>query len=131
MINARKLKEILSYILISLAAVFIFSLIFVPLHIFSIYDYLIMKILIPLFVISIILDLFYFAKDSDKRRQGKKKKDHRKIFGIKRKTLFSIIEWGGIIVVIVVLLALKRGSIGDKECPDIIQGNEKANLKIK
>ncbi len=131
MTNIRKLKEILSYILIILVVVFIFSFIFVPLHIFSIYGYWIMKIAIPLFVISIIFDLFYFAKDSDKRRQSKKKVDHRKIFGMKRKILFSIIEWGGIIVVIVILLALKKGSIGAKECPDIIQGNEKANLKIK
>lgn len=131
MIDPRKLKEILGYTIIILVAIFIFSLIFAPFHIFSRYGYWIMKIIIPLFVISIMLDLFYFAKDSDKRRFGSKKKDNRKLFGIRRKIFFSIIEGVGVIIVIIILFNVKDGSIGTKECPDIIQGNKEANIKVK
>jgi hypothetical protein len=128
----RLFKNIIEYVLLILIGVFIISLLFVPLTYFSLYGKKVLALGLLLLVLSIIMDLFYFAKDTSKRKWGKSKKtDTRKIFGIKRKTFISIIEFAGILVLFLLILQFKKGSIGSKQCPDLIQGNEDASFKIK
>lgn len=124
--------RILNYGLLGLVAIFIISLIFVPLNYFSLYGRWIITIGIVMFVMSIALDLFYFAKETPSRKWGKhKKEDTKKIFGIKRKTFVFIIELVVVVILFFIILGFKKGSIGSAECPNIIEGNLDADLKIK
>lgn len=130
--QTKLLKRILDYGLFGLVAIFIISLIFVPLNYFSLYGSWIIAIGGVVFVISIVLDLFYFAKETPSRKWGKdKKEDNRKIFGIKRKTFIFIIELIGVLILFFILLGFKKGSIGSAECPNIIEGNIDADFKIE
>lgn len=54
-----------------------------------------------------------------------------KILGIKKDTFFSLITWVGIFIILYIVVGLKSGSVGNKECPDRIQGNFNAPLLIK
>ena len=129
--NKKTIKKVFNYTLLTVAAVFVISLIFVPMHIFTLYGQALITIFVMTFIASIVTDIFYFAKDSDKRRHDEKKKDTRKIFGIKRNLFFSILEWAGLIILFFIILGFKEGNIGSAACPDSIQGNVDANFKIK
>lgn len=50
---------------------------------------------------------------------------------VKKDTIFSIASWAGIIILLFIFINLKSGSIGNKECPDRIEGNVNATLLIK
>lgn len=129
--NKRTIKKILDYGLTAVVVIFIISLIFVPLRYFSMYGTLLIKIAIFLFITTLLMNLFYFAKDSDKRRWRERKKDDRRIFGIKRKIFFSILEWGGLLLLVFIIFNIREGKIGKTNCPDAISGNVDANFKIK
>ena len=132
MVNKRIIKKILDYSLAGVVAIFIISLIFVPLEHFSIYGKWLITLGFFLFVVSIVLDMYYFAKDTPKRKWAEpKKQDTRKVFGIKRKRFFIGLEIIGFIVLFFIIISFKKGSIGSAECPDAIQGNVNANFKIK
>lgn len=55
----------------------------------------------------------------------------KKIFGIKKDTFFSLLTLGAIIIILYLIISLKTGTVGNKECPDRIQGNPNATLLIK
>lgn len=126
------LKKILNHSLTAIVAVFIISLIFVPLQYFSIYSNWLIKTGIVLFIVTISMDLYYFVRDTPKRKWGKpKKQDSRRIFGIKRKIFFSSLQWAALLLLLFLILSIKDGKIGYAECPSTISGNVDANLAIK
>lgn len=128
----RIIKKVLDYSLFGIAAIFVVSLIFIPLQYFSRYGKLLITFGFFILVTSLIMDLYYFAKDTPKRKWGKpQKQDTRTILGIKRRWLFTTLEWIGIVILIIILINIKKGTIGNAQCPDTIQGSQEADLRIK
>lgn len=123
-VELRKIKDTIGTVLTVLVIVFLLGLIFIPLHQFFSYA----KFLFALFLITVpiylIIEIYYFVKDIPKRKEGTlPKKKKKKIVKIAEWTLF-----GGLLIV---LLLARNGSILNKECPEVIQGNPSAELTIK
>lgn len=76
MSGKKVIKKLLNYVLLGFAAIFISSLIFVPLHYFSLYGDWLISIFVVVFIVSIVVDLFYFSKETPQRKWGKPKKEY-------------------------------------------------------
>jgi len=127
----KKIKKLIDHVFTAILLIFLLAFIFVPFHYLALYGIWIIRAFFIIIPIWLVLELYIFMKETPKRREETKKEDKRKIFGMKRKTFFSILHWGALIIILIVLLNLKSGNIGSAECPEIIQGNKNANLKIK
>jgi len=120
----RKIKEVIGIILTVLAVFFLLSLIFVPLNKSIVY----INILFELFLISlpvyIIIELYYFVKDTPERKEGSllKKKKNKVILAS---------EWIFFISLIALLFLARNGTILKKDCPESIQGNKNAKMIVK
>lgn len=59
-------------------------------------------------------------------------KKHKKILGMKKDSFFALLAWAGIILIAYFLIQGSSGAGSSSEgCPDRIQGNVNASLKIK
>ena len=127
----KKIKKLFDHVFTAILLIFLLAFIFVPFHYLVLYGIWVIRAFFIIIPLWLVLEIYIFMKETPERRRGQKKVDTRKLFGMKRKTFFSILQWAGLIIVLIVLLNLRSGNIGSAECPDIIQGNQNANLKIK
>lgn len=127
----KKIKKLFDHIFTAILLIFLLAFIFVPFHYLALYGIWVIRVSFIIFPIWLVLEIYIFMKGTPERKWGQKKVDTRKLFGMKRKTFFSILQWAGLIIILIVLLNLRSGNIGGAECPDSIQGNQNANLKIK
>ena len=127
----KKIKKLFDHVFTAILLIFLLAFIFVPFHYLVLYGIWVIRAFFIIIPLWLVLEIYIFMKETPERRRGQKRVDTRKLFGMKRKTFFSILQWAGLIIVLIVLLNLRSGNIGSAECPDIIQGNQNANLKIK
>ena len=113
-----------------IAGILVFSLMFIPIKIFSIYSNLLLKLGILFFVASLIMDVYFFVKDTPKRKYGKKK-DGKKILGVNRKVFLNVLNLIGLTLLLILIIAMKSGKIGSLDCPDEIEGNIESEFRIK
>lgn len=123
--KSRKIKDFIGTILVYLTLIFLLGLIFVPLHYFIVYAAFILKSFVIVLPIYLIIELYYFVKDTPKRRESKKKEK------TKKEKIKSAIEWIIMALLVIILLLARNGTILKKECPEAIQGNPTAELTIK
>lgn len=118
-VDWNRISEWCSWIAIACATLFSILLLALPLHTFSRYGAWLFKGIFIFFIASFVLSFF-----------GKKRaKKETHIFGMSTKTL-SIIFWIGFGMLIIALFLAKAGSLGSRDCPEAVQGNAQANLKI-
>jgi len=108
-------------------------ILFVPLSFWAKYGFSLLITAIILGLLSLIHSAFVFVKETPKRKWGKPKPEApQKIFlKLKIKTWKTIGEWAFVIVALIVLWQFKQGSIGSKECPDIVRGSVDSSITIQ
>lgn len=120
----RKIKDFIGALIAYLAVIFLLGLIFVPFH-YSVYISSIFKFLVIILPFYLIIEIYYFVKDTPKRRESKKKEK------TKKEKITSTLEYIFLAALIIILLLARNGTILKKECPETIQGNPSAELTIK
>ncbi|MBS3097414.1 hypothetical protein J4209_01315 [Candidatus Woesearchaeota archaeon] len=121
----RKIKDFIGTLMVFLAVIFLLGLIFVPLQYFSSYATFIFNFFLIVLPIYLVAEIYYFVKDTPKRRESQKKEKTRK------EKIISAVEWVFVGILLITLLLARNGTILKKECPETIQGNPNAELKIK
>ncbi len=121
----RKIKDISGALMVYLAVILLLGFIFVPLQYFSVYANVILKSFVVVLPIYIIIELYFFVKDTPKRRESKKKEK------TKKEKIKSTLEWIIMALLVIILLLARNGTILKKECPETIHGNQDAELTIK
>jgi len=121
----RKIKDIVGAILTFLAVIFIVGLLLIPLSYFGIYANKLFGLFLIIIPIYILFELYYFVKDTPKRKSSKTKEKSR------NKMIITAIEWTLFVIFIILILLAREGVIFKKQCPEAIQGNPEAGLKIK
>ncbi len=127
------LWKIIDWIAIALPVILIASILFIPLQFFALYADDIFALILVFAPLSIAYSIYKFVKETPKRKWGKPKvqEDEPKLFNIKIKTWKSIGEWTAMIIILIIIWQYKNGSIGSKECPDLIRGKEESKLVIQ
>jgi len=92
--RSRSFKKKLDFALSGSAMIFIISVLFVPIHYFSYYIYWVAFVGIASFIISLPFELYYFVKDTPKRKWGKHrpKKDERMVWVNKKEGVFVLVS---------------------------------------
>lgn len=112
-----------SFILGVLAVILLLAIIFVPSQTFAYYANRLFGIFLIAIPPLLLAEVYYFVKDTPQRKAAEKsEKTYRQ--KIKNK-----IEWGFIIILVLVLVLSKGGYILKKLCPESIQGNPNAEVK--
>ncbi len=107
-----------------LIIIFLLGLIFVPFQ-YSVYLSFIFKFLLIILPFYLIIEIYYFVKDTPKRRESKKKEK------TKKEKITSTLEYIFLAALIIIILLARNGTILKKECPETTQGNPNAELAIK
>jgi len=121
----RKIKNFVGGLLSITVVILILCLIFIPLQYFGHYAYLIFLFFLIIIPFYILAEIYYFVKDTPKRRSSRIQEKNKK------RKIVTALEWTGMGIFVIILLLARNGSIFKQDCPSIIQGNEKAELKIK
>ncbi len=120
----RKIKDFIGALMAYLAVIFLLALILVPFQ-YSVYISSIFKFLVIILPFYLIIEIYYFVKDTPKRRESKKKEK------TKKEKIKSALEWTFLAALIIIILLARKGTILKKECPEIVQGNPNAELVMK
>jgi len=123
--KARKIKDWYASFVALLAIILLTGVVFVPVQYFALHASLAMKFILVTLPFYLIIEAYYFVKDTPKRREAQRKKKSTK------KKIFTIIEWSVFVILIILLILAQRGSILKKSCPETIQGNPDGQLTIK
>ncbi len=109
-------------------ALFFLALLFMPFHVFTRFAFPVFSVILLIFVGNLIYELYAFAKNSQKRRENVVQPAvGKRILGMRVKT---VVEWTGIIILLIVLWNFQKGNFGSKECPDFISNNKSVEIDI-
>ena len=133
-LNKMKFWKVIDWISGISGAVLVFSILFVPISMLAKYADLLFVFIIILIFVSLVHSLYVFVKETPKRKWGKPKKqdeDTRRFLNLRIKTWKTIGEWAGIIIILFIIWQFKQGSIGSRDCPDIVTGNQESQIVLQ
>ena len=108
------------------------SIIFLPFQLLSKYGFKLLFTVIVLGVLLLLHSALVFIQDIPKRKAGEKEiVEERTFLSLRLKTWKKIAEWTATIILVVIVLQFQSGSIGNKECPDLVRGNSQGQVVLQ
>lgn len=123
--DARKIKDFVGSLFAFLAIAFLLGLIFAPFRIFGVYANSLFGFFLAVLPVYLVIEAYYFVKDIPKRKSTRNKKKEKK------NKIINILEWSFYVILIILFLLARNGSILQKECPESNEGNLNSDLTVK